>query len=385
MATSSATHYFDCATLANFAAWAQFISNAFSSFGWTQGNDTGQVVWTATSAPISQVAVGANAVYTYDATSLTGPALRVGMSITVTGFSTGGNNVTATITALGGSGASSTFTVALTTQANETHAATGATTAISSVPSASTYVYEIWNSADALSSSCLITVKMEYGQQGSQGPSLLYTVSTGGTDGAGNLNTPKTARQDIGFYTSTHDNTTLRPCYASGNNGGFRMVLFDNGGTGFPDNYVCGGLFICRSVSTSGAATADYVFVQGVGGNGASPDAFQQVVFNSGTGGSTSQQTSSSARLFACSITGNPSGAQTGVYGSQTLVSPVFPFIGAMGNPTPDLFAGMQADFTDAATVSLSPYGTAHNYLVWQQNVSWLPAVSGAAIIWRYE
>lgn len=45
MTTSSGNFVFDNSTLANFKSWAQAISNAFSTFGWTQTTDTGQVNW----------------------------------------------------------------------------------------------------------------------------------------------------------------------------------------------------------------------------------------------------------------------------------------------------------------------------------------------------
>lgn len=43
--TSTANVVCDNSSLANFKSWGQFISNAFSAFGWTQTADTGQVNW----------------------------------------------------------------------------------------------------------------------------------------------------------------------------------------------------------------------------------------------------------------------------------------------------------------------------------------------------
>lgn len=43
----------DNATLANFKNWAQAISTAFSSSGWTQTSDTGQVNWSTVTLPTS--------------------------------------------------------------------------------------------------------------------------------------------------------------------------------------------------------------------------------------------------------------------------------------------------------------------------------------------
>lgn len=50
MATLSGNYPSDNSTLANFKLWAQAISSAFSTFGWVQTADTGQVNWSTISA-----------------------------------------------------------------------------------------------------------------------------------------------------------------------------------------------------------------------------------------------------------------------------------------------------------------------------------------------
>lgn len=47
MATASGSYVCDNSTLARFMSWAQAISSAFSTLGWTQTADTGQVNWGA--------------------------------------------------------------------------------------------------------------------------------------------------------------------------------------------------------------------------------------------------------------------------------------------------------------------------------------------------
>lgn len=85
----------------------------------TLGQECGQVTATLTQVAVS----GLNAVYSYSASvgsgSITIPA--PGMVVTITGFTTGGNNVTGIIVAA----AAGTFTLVTTTQANETHAGSG--------------------------------------------------------------------------------------------------------------------------------------------------------------------------------------------------------------------------------------------------------------------
>lgn len=52
MATQQANHVSDSSTLTNFKDWAQAISSAFTTFGWVQTADTGQVNWASiVSAP----------------------------------------------------------------------------------------------------------------------------------------------------------------------------------------------------------------------------------------------------------------------------------------------------------------------------------------------
>jgi hypothetical protein len=45
MATATGLYVADNSSLTNFKSWSQSISNAFSTFGWTQTSDTGQVNW----------------------------------------------------------------------------------------------------------------------------------------------------------------------------------------------------------------------------------------------------------------------------------------------------------------------------------------------------
>jgi hypothetical protein len=54
MATATSNVVSDNSSLANFKSWAQFISNFFTTAGWTQTGDTGQVNWgTIASVPSS--------------------------------------------------------------------------------------------------------------------------------------------------------------------------------------------------------------------------------------------------------------------------------------------------------------------------------------------
>lgn len=107
------------------------ISYAMSTLGWVQTNDTGQVAWIAsvlTSTVTAVTVTGGNAVYTYSALT-SGPALRVGMFLTISGFGNALNNVTGVITAI----AAGTFTLATTTQVTQAGQTASATNPVASV------------------------------------------------------------------------------------------------------------------------------------------------------------------------------------------------------------------------------------------------------------
>jgi hypothetical protein len=202
---------------ATWRTWCAAISAALLASGFVQQNDTGQGVFVACVATLTQATVsGGNVVYSYSGTP-TGPPIRIGMSMVITGFVNGGNNGTFTITALG----AGTFTVVNGGGVNETHAGS-ATTTPSTRPGANLYVYEIWCPADALQTgSTAYYLKMEYG--GANSSYTRHSVGTG-TNGAGTL---------TGFFTATQfgsnsgsASTVPYDCYFSGDTGRFGYAMF---------------------------------------------------------------------------------------------------------------------------------------------------------------
>jgi hypothetical protein len=250
---------------------------------------------------------------------------------------------------------------------------------IGSVPSSGSWVYEIWKSGDSLSSAYPIYIKIEYGQQSSSAPSLFVTVSTGGTDGAGNLTGgTTTVRANVNPYASGDETTTLLPCYASGDSGSFRLILWTGGGATYPLYYDPCVLVISRSNDASGNRTGDYVSMWWANGSSFTPQS--QSVNNSGVGGATVQETAH--WLGALPQT---SGAES--FDGNVCVSPVFPSIGSLGNPTPDLMVGKTANFSDNTSVSCVLYGVTHTYIfVGNLNASPLmvPGPGNGALV-RYE
>jgi hypothetical protein len=294
MATAQTPHYPDCSTLANFKAWAQFISNFFTSAGWVAGSDSGQVNWST----------------------------------------------------------------------------------IVSVPT-SAGTFQIWNSADSVSPATTICVRIDY-WSASNVPTIKIQVGTNNTDGAGNLSTPYSSAITQAAYAA--DSSTLYPCYASGDTGSMRIVMFDNGSASYPGQYQPFGFFISRDYSTAGAAQGNYVQVLWLGGASASPLFQSQTVFNPSTGGATPLDISTQACLACLPFSYSTSAS----LGSSVCVSPIFPYVGYLGNPNPNVFVGRISDFPDAANVQMSVFGTNHNYLVWNQHLTWCVSQQ-TALIWRFE
>jgi len=293
---NSASLFPDCSTLANFKAWAQFLSDALTAGGWVLQGDSGQVNWSS----------------------------------------------------------------------------------IVAVPASGSPVYEIWKSSDALSATCPITLKIEYGQTGSAGPEIHYTVGTNGTDGAGNMTVPHGARCNVAFYSSEDSPTVQYPCFVSASSGRFSFLLFDDGLTGFPHSYYSACFSIARSVDHTGAPTNEYVHVCSFPPTpNVANSQFQQVIHNASNGG------------VDPLLTGSPlvaltSGVDLSVSGSDSLLSPIFPMIGALGNPTGDIFMSRSPDVADQSVVTLSVYNVAKNFIVWNQQIGWNNNTPGAILL-RYE
>ena len=345
MSTSSANHVGSTNTLAYFTDWAKAISDAFAALGWVQTNDTGQVVWTATVLTFTEVAVGAAAVYSYS--SYTGPAPRIGMSVAVTGFATGGNNVTATLTAVSG-GASGTVTVVPSTQANEVHAGSGTTTALAAAPAANNYVYEIWGMGDALQATSPFYLKIECGTGGTaNGPNIFVTLGTG-SNGAGTLSGNVSSRVSIG--NNTGNTTTAYACDLSGGTGWFGCILWRNS-TGTMGRIFC----VDRSKDASGNDTGDYATLATCGYTGAT----QQSVFKAGTLQGIATLEYSSASRWATVL---PITATTGIINGQTHASPVFPLVGQVDNPSLMAVVVLAADYAENDPIIATIFGSTHTY-----------------------
>ena len=248
MATQQLQLIADQSTYANFFQWASAISAWFATCGWLQSVDTGQEMWSGMSLTTVSGISGSSATYTY--TSLTGLALAIGRTLTITGMTHSINNGTFRITGLG----AGTFTI---TNQNGTPLAesgsTGVVTAASSVPGSGAFVYEIWQPGDGLQN---FYVKIQYGNvSGTNQPGMFLGLSTS-TNGAGtpsgvSIVTPFAINQS-GF---TPPSTTLPfECNFSGDTGRMHVMMWRNCSVAAPMVFS-----IERSVNSSGTYTGTHV------------------------------------------------------------------------------------------------------------------------------
>jgi hypothetical protein len=353
--------------LADFKSWASVISAWMATAGWVQTNDTGQVVWTATVFTLTQATVsGGNGVYSFS--SYTGPAPRIGMSVIITGFTNGGNNLTATITALTGT-TSGTFTVVNGGAVNETHAGSATTTAQAAAPSTSTSVYDVWESADALSSTLPIFLKFEYGTSSTASCITFAATAATGSNGSGTLtgNVSNRVLHSLG----TNSTTTFESDF-SGATGRVAMMLFRPTSTAtFPFFFA-----IERAHDATGADTDAY-FVLYFADSAA---VVQQIIQKPALGGVLTAEIEFVSALTTLS---------SGVVGTSVALGPCFPVIGKLDNPTMACAFAKGGDIVEGATVNIAFYGGSHTFLCTKASSTWtgLPRRAGTtnALLMRWE
>jgi hypothetical protein len=243
---------------------------------------------------------------------------------------------------------------------------------IASVPS-STYVYEIWKAADSQASTTPIYVKMEYGFSATL---VGIRVTTGtGSNGSGTL-TGAIMGPYTGAGTPANQGGTTYPCYASGDSGDIRFMMWQS-------NATVESIFgIERSKDSSGAKTTDY---------------FSLLLTNAGNANGWVQQTTlgglvTSAETNFVSVSSSNAGASE-TFNSTTAANPVFPLIGKLGNPMLGFCMALAADVSEGASVTVSIYGANHTYIATKlgsvQNMTVYSAGSHAgqktATLMRYE
>jgi hypothetical protein len=377
----------DSSTYANFSQWASAISKAFASFTWTQSTDTGQVMWSGMS--ISAVSMsGTNATYTYS--SLTGLALGVGRALTITGMTNSANNGVKVITTLG----TGTFTVVNASGVNES-GSTGAVTAQSTVPGSNTYIYEIWQPNDGLTT---FYVKVEYGNVGSTNcPNVRLSLGTG-SNGSGTLSGltfgPVSVSNTIwtGASPYTPPSTSIQyECNFSGAAGRFGAMMWRNT-TASNGNWM---FAIERSINSSGVYTNVYVTLY-FGGyslpvNNSQPSAFGQRSLHLTAGAGPSSSNNSSAGTNGANgglIVRGWCGGTTSVFNGGIPVDLATPNVGDYDYPGTVVGSAYGADITEGATFPLTVYGATKTYMPSKAQTFTYAGpnnISGYALCLRYD
>jgi hypothetical protein len=378
MATQTSNQPCDTSTLANFVAWATFISTAFQAFGWLQTADTGQIMWTGLN--ITAVAMsGSNMTCTYS--GLTGLALATGRALTVTGWTSGnvGNNGTFVITSLG----VGTFTAVNASGVNVGSGGTGVVTKVVATPTSVNAYYEIWQANDAGAVLTPIFIKMEYGT--TAGPSIQLLIGTS-SNGTGTIT--GTTMHSNAIYNITNTNyasngSTTIPCFASGNAGEIRFLLWQGSATlgtifGIERGKDSNGNII--TTTGSPPATAYFSFLS------CSTATPVTSLYQSAILGNLAAATDTNWSTF-CASAGSASENFNGTTASQ----PVWPLVGFLGNPMLGFGCCVGADVGEGATVTVSIYGSNHTYLATKTGTAFptigrfTTAGSASAILMRYE
>lgn len=359
--------------LSDFKSWAMAISSWMASIGWLQTNDTGQAVWTATVLTCTQVAM-AGTVATISYSSFTGPAPRQGMSVVFSGFTNGGNNTTLTLTAVSG-GSSGTVTAANASGVNETHSGSGTTTAQAGVPTASSTIYEIWESQDSVSSTLPIFIRLDYGQSATANSDLFKLTAGTGSNGSGTLTGNVTAAiqhsSNSAGTTGVGNNSVF-----SGDTSRVLCALFINASNaGNPLLFA-----IERSHDSSGADTDSYFMVITNFGTSGSRVLAQQIVQKPALGGTLTAETAHITALTTLS---------SGVVGTNIALGPLFPVIGKLDNPSMAIAFAKGGDVVEGATVTVPYFGSNHIFYCTKTSSAFTaePLNSGTStgLLMRYE
>lgn len=334
----------DASNQANCVAWAKGISDAIASFGWVKTSDVGQANWNTIpavfdkDAPVTQTQ---NFLGAYDS------------GHTYQG-STSNNQLCDVVTYNGA------------TWISVSNSNTGNT------PGTDTTKwrmcnYEVWVSTGPKSGTNPIYLRLMYTASEDAGtpryPKIFIGVSAK-SDGNGNL---------TGNQFNTIPGSTPSPCYYNGSGYGIGL-----GSSGVECNFAgdadnlrwiifrtslnSGGMptamIIDRSKDSKGHDTDEYTTVcLSLTSNIGSPR--QQTFFKTGAGGANILETQhfSTVHLQQTSYAGR----------GGVPAFPIFPLIGAVGNPLLGAVLQCASDTSEGALIKVSLYGTTHTYLVCKQ------------------
>jgi hypothetical protein len=351
---------------ATFRTWGKAISDEIAAMGWVQQNDTGQPVWAQTTFNVTNITrSGGNNIVTYS--GLAGPALRIGMSVTLAGCTTGANNGTFTITALAGS----TFTVVNGSGVTEAETATGSNT-LSTRPSAN-WLYEVWAMADALQTGATqIFFVIGYGSvSGTTSPSLKVGICTA-TNGAGVLAGFNSTL--IGLPNNSLGNTTTPTlCYFCGDTNRLAMSL------SAVSRSVEFGVERTKASDGSDSSVGVAILTNIGSGSQNGEDYLATVVFGVGT----AQYGNAPPSSQAPNLLGTDDGTSF-IFDNKIPLSPIFPVYGKFGYPMTIFCVYPKNDIPSLVVFEVVVYGVTRLY-VSGQGSSFSGASTAPNLAMRYD
>lgn len=306
---------------------------------------------------------GNGASNTYHYTNTDG-VLVPGQSITIpqtgtSGFVAAGLNGTFTVASIN-TGAGTFTTTTGVTQSIETLTVTGTVvansvaatkTAATLSPTNGNVVYEIWGMGDALQATNPVLLRLEFttGSNGAGSPGFNIQLGAS-TNGAGTI--------------SVSGSTAVLPVFQA-NNATFSASAFNSYISGSTNRILC-SFWGSAVFATAARSYFSVERAHDAGGNDLGTYA-TLIIVSGGSSVATSQQsiagptqTVAETRL-ACLMVHSTG---TGSFGSSTILSPVFPIVGAVGNPMINTFIGKAVDWVDGTNFSFTIYNSAHNYQV---------------------
>src|ERR1035437_1413985 len=296
--------------------------------------------------------------FNYLAGSVLQGTMRIGQSIVVAGTSGGtydatyvitGFNTTSFTAATAAGNVGSTACASATGTVNCTYVVVAAQESGSAtIPPAAYYsFYEIWKMGDGNSFPVYLKIQYGVGPAGTN-PTFVLTLSAG-TDGAGNATGGSTG--GISVWISGGVSLSIQS-WMSGSTNRLQLALWVMG----TSNYVpMGFVNIERSHDSSGSDTTSNQYA---------------TLTVAGTNSTVGYPTSSQISINAVNVTVKETGwpalvnhtTGTGSFGLSTLLSPVFPVVGAIGNPMIGMLVGKAADWANLTQFSFTMYNVAHNY-----------------------
>lgn len=342
-------------TLPHHLLWAQTFGGAFTTFGWVAQTGHGEVPATGTGVSYAWTTPGP-----VPTVKLTGGQTTRFNGAWVSGTSYTGANTTnsATVSDLVTS-AGITYVCILSTS--------GVTAPASDTAHWQPYIYEIWKSNGAQSSTNPLYIRIVYtvDPTGSPAaPSIIYAIGSG-IDSNGNV-TGTFGNATSGFNNAILNTTagigTTAPMCFSGDSDNFRCITWQ-GLVSAPTNGGWNWMFIVDRVKNGSGADSDAFTYCGV----ISP------VQNGGPG----QMFHATAIVFkpAISPTLSLGGTWRGLVwqgvNTATLATfgatpalPIFPLVGYIANPLLGIVGFQNIDVKDGQLVPVWIYGASHNFLV---------------------